>query len=31
VTFLAIMELLKDSMIEIVQSGPYAAIHVKQC
>ena len=31
VTFLAIMELLKGSMIEIVQSGPYAAIHVKQC
>ena len=31
VTFLAIMELMKDSMIEIVQSGPYAAIHVKQC
>ena len=31
VTFLAVMELLKDSMIEIVQSGPYAAIHVKQC
>jgi len=31
VTFLAVMELLKDSMIEIVQSGPYATIHVKQC
>ena len=31
VTFLVIMELLKDSMIEIVQSEPYATIHVKQC
>ena len=29
VTFLAIMELLKGSMIEIVQSEPFAPIHVK--
>ena len=29
VTFLAVMELLKRSMIEIVQSEPFAPIHVK--
>ena len=29
VTFLAIMELLKDSMIEIVQSEPFGVIHLK--
>ena len=29
VTFLAIMELLKDSLVEIVQSEPFGPIHVK--
>ena len=29
VTFLAVMELIKDSMIEIVQSEPFGPIHVK--
>ena len=29
VTFLAIMELIKESMIEIVQSEPFAPIHVR--
>lgn len=29
VTFLAIMELIKDSLIEIVQSEPFGPIHVK--
>ena len=29
VTFLAIMELLKDSMIEIVQSEAFGPIHLK--
>ncbi len=29
VTFLAIMELIKESLIEIVQSEPFGAIHVK--
>jgi segregation and condensation protein A len=29
VTFLAVMELLKGSMIEIVQNEPFAPIHVK--
>jgi len=29
VTFLAIMELIKDSMIEIVQSEPFGPIHIK--
>lgn len=29
VTFLAIMELLKDSLIEIVQSEPFGPIHLK--
>ena len=29
VTFLAIMELIKESLVEIVQSEPFAPIHVK--
>ena len=29
VTFLAILELIKESLVEIVQSEPYAPIHVK--
>ena len=29
VTFLAIMELIKESMIEIVQSEPFAPIHIR--
>jgi segregation and condensation protein A len=29
VTFLAVMELLKDAMIEIVQSEPFGPIHIK--
>ena len=29
VTLLAILELLRESLIEIVQSGPYAPIHIK--
>lgn len=29
VTFLAVMELMKDSMIEIVQTDPFGPIHVK--
>lgn len=29
VTFLAVMELLKDSMVEIVQSEPFGPIHLK--
>jgi segregation and condensation protein A len=29
VTFLAIMELMKDSLIEIVQSEPFGPIHIK--
>ena len=29
VTFLAIMELIKDSMIEIVQSESFGPIHIK--
>ena len=29
VTFLAIMELMKESLIEIVQSEPFGAIHLK--
>jgi segregation and condensation protein A len=29
VTFLAIMELIKESLIEIVQSEPFAPIHVR--
>ncbi len=29
VTFLAVMELMKDSMVEIVQSDPFGPIHLK--
>ena len=29
VTFLAVMELLKDSMIDLVQSEPFGPIHLK--
>ena len=29
VTFLAIMELIKESLIDLVQSEPFAPIHVK--
>ena len=29
VSFIAILELLKESLIELVQSGPYAPIYVK--
>jgi segregation and condensation protein A len=29
VTFLAMMELIKDSMVEIVQSDPFGPIHIK--
>lgn len=29
VTFLAILELIKESLVEIVQTGPYEPIHVK--
>tara|TARA_R110002072_G_scaffold4663_1_gene32310 strand:+ start:42289 stop:43125 length:837 start_codon:yes stop_codon:yes gene_type:complete len=29
VTFLAVMELIKDSLVDIVQSEPYAPIHIK--
>ena len=29
VTFLAIMELIKDAMVEIVQTEPFAPIHIK--
>ena len=29
VTFLAIMELMKESLIEMVQSEPFGPIHVK--
>jgi segregation and condensation protein A len=29
VTFLAIMELTKESMVELIQSEPYAPIHVR--
>ena len=29
VTFLAVMELMKDSLIEIVQSEPFGPIHLK--
>lgn len=31
VTFLAIMELIKESLVEIIQQGDYGAIHVKAC
>ena len=29
VTFLAVMELIKDSLVEIVQHEPFAPIHIK--
>jgi len=29
VTFLAVMELLKDSLVEIVQTEPFGPIHLK--
>jgi len=29
VTFIAILELLRESMIEVAQSGPYAPLHVR--
>ena len=29
VTFLAMMELVKESLLEIIQTEPYAPIHVK--
>ena len=29
VTFLAVLELLKESLIEIVQAEPFAPIHVR--
>ena len=29
VTFLAILELMKESLIELVQTDPYSPIHVK--
>lgn len=29
VTFLAVMELIKDALVDIVQSEPFAAIHIK--
>ena len=29
VTFLAVMELIKESLVEIVQTEPYGPIHVK--
>ena len=29
VTFLAVMELIKESLVEIVQSEPFGPIHVK--
>jgi segregation and condensation protein A len=29
VTFIAMMELIKESLLEIVQSDPFAPIHVK--
>jgi len=29
VTFLAILELMKESLIEIVQTNPYGTIHIK--
>ena len=31
VTFMAIMELIKESLIEVVQSEPFGPIHVKAC
>jgi segregation and condensation protein A len=29
VTFMAILELVKESLIELVQNEPFAAIHVR--
>ena len=29
VTFIALLELMRESVIELVQSGPYAPIHVR--
>ena len=29
VTFLAVMELIKESLVELVQSEPFAPIHIK--
>ena len=29
VTFLAVLELIKESLIDVVQAEPYAAIHIK--
>ena len=29
VTLLAVLELIKDSLIELVQSRPYGPIHIK--
>jgi len=29
VTFLAVMELVKESLLEIIQTEPFAPIHVK--
>ena len=29
VTFLAILELIKESLVDIVQSGEFAPIHIK--
>jgi segregation and condensation protein A len=29
VTFLAVMELIKESLVEIVQNEPFAPIHVR--
>ena len=29
VTFLAVMELMKDSLIELVQADPFGPIHLK--
>jgi segregation and condensation protein A len=29
VTFLAILELLKEALIDVIQAEPYASIHVR--
>ena len=29
VTFMAILELIKESLVELVQNAPFAAIHVR--
>ena len=31
VTFLAVMELIKESLIEVVQNEEYGPIHIKSC